>query len=123
RLLRKIYGNRHRGKATVRFIVFEHGASKSFNRHYHILMAIDGEPHDWSDFRIAMTIRTIDREFIEEHSWEKCVHVDYDWQKGNRYHRYVSRYARYGSDAINRLPASAARKREIGIGADTWFIL
>jgi hypothetical protein len=104
RLLRKIYGNRHRDKATVRFIVFEHGASKSFNRHYHVLMAIDGDPSDWSDFRIAMTIRAIDQEFVKQHSWEKPAHVDWDWQKGNRYHSYTSRFA------VNRLDSE-------------WFIL
>ena len=93
RLLREIYGNRYRGKATVWFAVFQHGVRHSFNQHYHVLMATEGEPNDWSDFRVAMAIRRIDRELVKGHRWEKPVHVDWDWQKGNRYHAYGSRFA------------------------------
>jgi hypothetical protein len=93
KLLRKIYGNRYRGKAKVRFAVFQHGHRKSFNQHYHVLMAIEGEPNDWSDFRIATAIRRIDQELVKGHRWEKPVHVDWNWQKGNRYHAYGSRFA------------------------------
>ena len=54
RLLRKIYGNRYRDKAKVRFLAFRHGVAESFNEHYHALMAIEGEPHEWSDDKIAL---------------------------------------------------------------------
>jgi hypothetical protein len=92
-LLRKIYGNRYRRKARVRFAVFQHGRRQCFDQHYHVLMAIDGEPNDWSDFRIAMTVRGIDQELVQGHKWEKLVHVDWNWRKGNRYHAYGSRFA------------------------------
>ena len=75
------------------FAVFQHGVKESFNQHYHVLMAIDGESNGWSDFRIAMTVRSIDQEFIKGHRWEKLVHVDWEWEKGNRYHSYTSRFA------------------------------
>jgi hypothetical protein len=93
KLLREIYGNRYRGRARVWFAVFQHGVRQSFDQHYHALMAIDGESNEWSDSRIAMTIRRIDHELVRGHRWEKPVHVDCDWYKGNRYHRYVSRFA------------------------------
>ena len=75
------------------FAVFQHGDRKSFDQHYHVLMAIEGEPTNWSDFRIEMTVRGIDHEFIKGHRWEKPVHVDWNWYKGNRYHAYGSRFA------------------------------
>jgi hypothetical protein len=51
KLLRRIYGNRYRDKALIRFLVFQHGSSESFNEHYHALMGFCGKQHNWSDFR------------------------------------------------------------------------
>src|SRR6476646_3606945 len=69
-----------------------HGDLKSFNQHWHVLMAIDGSRPDWDDFRVEMKTLDIDREFIRPAKSEKLVHVDREWREGNRYHSYVSRY-------------------------------
>ena len=95
-LLREIFGNRHRGKGGIQFLVFKHGDLKSFNQHWHVLMAIDGSRPDWDDFRVEMKTLDIDREFIRPAKSEKLVHVDREWREGNRYHSYVSRYAQSG---------------------------
>ena len=87
---------RLRGKGSIRFLVFKHGDLKSFNQHWHVLMAIDGSRPDWDDFRVEMKTLDIDREFIRPAKSEKLVHVDREWREGNRYHSYVSRYAQSG---------------------------
>jgi hypothetical protein len=92
RLLRKMYGNRFRDKAVARAIIFEHGASASFNRHYHALVGIEAKQVPWSDFRVRLAIAKLDSEFVRGSRSEKIVHVDSGWEKGNRYHSYVSRY-------------------------------
>ena len=96
RLLRAIFGNRHRGKGSIRFLVFKHGSLKSFDQHWHVLMAIQGNRQDWSDFRIAFKVRDIDRRLIGLAKAEKLVYVDWEWREGNRYHSYVSRYVQSG---------------------------
>jgi hypothetical protein len=95
---RRMFGNHWRGKIT--FAVFPHGSKTSGNEHFHALLGIEGD-HNWSDFRIAMTVGTIER--IRhwrrvDRPWEKMAHVDWDWKKENRYHGYVSRYANKRSD-------------------------
>ena len=50
-LLRAIFGNRHRGKGSICFLAFGHGSVKSFNQHWHVLMAMEGNRPNWSDFR------------------------------------------------------------------------
>lgn len=96
-LLRAIFGNRHRGKGSIRFLVFKHGGLNSFNQHWHVLMAIEGSRPDWSDFRVAMKVSEVDGEFIRSVKSEKLVHVDHEWRQGNRYHSYVSRYVQSGT--------------------------
>jgi hypothetical protein len=105
-LLRKIYGNRHRDKAKIHFIVFKHGSRDCFNEHFHALMWFDGQPHGWSDFRVAMTLKELDRKFIGTSKSEKPVWVDWDWTNDNRYHSYVSRF-----EQTKRGPS------------DNWFIM
>ena len=95
-LLRAIFGNRHRGKGRICFLVCKHGSLRSFNQHWHALMVIDGNRSDWGDFRVAFKIRDIDRQFIGSTKSEKLVHVDWGWREENRYHSYVSRYVQAG---------------------------
>ena len=95
-LLRAIFGNRHRRKGSIRFFVFKHGSLKSFNQHWHALMAIDGNRPDWSDFRIVFKVKDTDCQLIRSIKSEKLVHVDWEWREGNRYHSYVSRYVQSG---------------------------
>jgi hypothetical protein len=95
-LLRAIFGNRHRGKGSIRFLVFKHGSLKSFDQHWHVLMAIEGTRPDWGDFRVAFKVGDIDRLFIRSAKSEKLVFVDWEWQESNRYHSYVSRYVQSG---------------------------
>ena len=95
-LLRKMFGNHWREKGKLRFALFEHGAMKTDDAHFHAVLGIEGN-HDWSDFRIGMTIKSIEfmrhmRRGAERH-WEKMAHVDWDWKKGNKYHSYISRFA------------------------------
>jgi hypothetical protein len=98
-LLRAIFGNNFRRKgAKVKFLVFEQGSRATFNRHYHALMAIEGD-HNWSDERIAVAITEIDGNRSKKH-WEKDVYVDFDWINGNRFHSYVARYAAYDPDSV-----------------------
>ena len=90
-LLRRIYGNQYRKKKThLICLSFNHGTKKAYNEHFHALIAIDGPRHEWSDFRIMMTIRQLDllflagRDFggapsledIYKRHFEKPVHVD-----------------------------------------------
>jgi hypothetical protein len=56
RLLRMIFGNKYKHKGNVKFIVAGEGSKKSYNTHYHVLMAVEGD-HGWSGFRIKMTVR------------------------------------------------------------------
>jgi hypothetical protein len=96
-LLRAIFGNRYRGKGSIRFLVFKHGSLESFNQHWHVLMAIDGDRPDWDDLRVEMKIYNIVAQFIRSAKSEKLVHIDREWREGNRYHSYVSRYAQSGT--------------------------
>jgi hypothetical protein len=99
-LLKAIFGNNFRRKgAKIEFLVFKQGSRATFNQHYHVLMAIKGD-HAWSDEQIAEAIVEIDRNRSKEH-WEKDVHVDFDWKKGNRFHSYVARYAAYDPDSVS----------------------
>jgi hypothetical protein len=99
-LLKALFGNNFRRKgAEIKFFTFTHGSRATFNQHYHALMAIEGD-HNWSDEQIAEAIRKIDCERSKEH-WEKDVHVDFDWNKGNRFHSYVARYAAYDPDSVS----------------------
>jgi hypothetical protein len=97
-LLRAIFGNHWRDKGDIQFSVFPHGSFATGDQHFHALMHIRGN-HDWSDFRVAMTIRSIEimrhaqNKATRQKHWEKMAHVDWDWRKDNRYHGYVSRYA------------------------------
>ncbi len=100
RLLRKVFGNHWRGKGRVRFLVFQHGSIERHDQHFHVLMAIEGDPHDRTDSDIATQIEHIDR--LNRSAWdEKLVHVDCEWHKGNRYPSYSSRFLqlRGGEDA------------------------
>jgi hypothetical protein len=88
-LLRAIFGNNFRGKGNIRFLAFIQGAAPNGNQHFHVLMAIEGK-HDWSDKKIAEYIEKIDMD-RKRQSWEKEVYADWDWKKGNNFHRYVAR--------------------------------
>ena len=88
RLLRRIFGNHWRDKAKLTFLVCQQGSRKSFNVHFHVLVGIEGE-HDWTDQRIAEEIARVDSEIAFK--GEKPIHIDYDWEKSNRYHWYVTR--------------------------------
>lgn len=98
---RKMFGNHWRNKAKIKFVLFQHGSTATDDGHYHALLGIEGD-HDWSDFRIAMTIQSIERmrhwrRGADRH-WEKPAHVDWNWEKSNRYHGYVSRFANIRPD-------------------------
>jgi hypothetical protein len=98
RLLRKTFGNHFRQKkASVDFCVFKHGSKLCFDEHFHALMGIQGN-HDWSDAQIAEAIQSIDLDRPHSKRWEKPLHVDYDWEDGNQFHSYVSRFVQNGSD-------------------------
>jgi len=98
-LLKEMFGNNFRRKgAKIRFLVFKQGDYKTFNQHFHVLMAIEGN-HNWSAQSIAAWIMTIDAQRTEK-SWDKIVHVDWDWKKGNRFHSYVSREATSNPDTL-----------------------
>jgi hypothetical protein len=98
-LLKAMFGNNFRRRgAEIKFFVFEQGSRATFNRHYHALMAIEGD-HNWSDEQIAKAITEIDCDRSKKH-WEKDVHVDFDWKNGNRFHSYVARYAAYDPDSF-----------------------
>jgi hypothetical protein len=100
RLLKAMFGNNFRRKgAEIKFLVFEQGSPATFDRHFHALMAIEGD-HNWSDEQIAKAITEIDRNRSKRH-WEKDVHVDFDWIKGNRFHSYVAREAAYDPDSVS----------------------
>jgi hypothetical protein len=99
-LLKAMFGNNFRRKgAEIKFFTFKQGSHATFNQHYHALMAIEGG-HDWSDEQIARAINEIDHSRSKIH-WEKDVHVDFDWIKGNRFHSYVARYAAYDPDSVS----------------------
>lgn len=103
-LLRTIYGNRFRNKAKLRFVVFRHGSSKSFDEHYHALMGFEGEPPHWSDDLIKLRIEATDWTMTNDYT--KLVHVDIVSKDGNRYHSYVSQFEQQGRS-----------------GSDNWFFL
>jgi hypothetical protein len=60
RLLRAIWGNHWQGKGQIMYLVFRQGRKKSYNVHYHALMAIVGK-HDWSDEAVEMAIQSIEK--------------------------------------------------------------
>ena len=95
-LLRKMFGNRWRQKAKATFVVFQHGSRATGDAHFHAVLGIDGA-HDWSDFRIGLTIKSIElmqhMRMARVRPWEKMAHVDWNWAKGNQYHSYISRFA------------------------------
>lgn len=97
KLLRKIFGNHWRGNGYIHFLVFKHGSEKSFNAHYHALMGITGD-HHWSDFHVQQAAYGIDATRPDKNRNEKPLHIDCDWEKGNRMHSYVSRDVQNGSD-------------------------
>ena len=90
KLLREMYGNQYREKAKIQCLAVQHGSLDSANRHFHVLVGIVSDEIPWSDFRIRTAIEKYDRKICCP--WEKPVHVDYDWELGNRYHSYVTRY-------------------------------
>ena len=82
------------GKIT--FLAFKQGSRERGNQHFHVLMATEGK-HNWSDFRIAMKIQTIER-LRSKKPGEKDAHVDLNWwKKDNAFMRYVSREATSGA--------------------------
>ena len=89
RLLRAIWGNHWQGKGQIMYLVFRQGRKKSYNVHYHALMAIVGK-HDWSDEAVEIAIQAIEKNRTKE-SWEKEAKVDCRWRKGNAMHSYCSR--------------------------------
>ena len=98
-LLKAMFGNNFRRRdAEIKFLVFEQGSRATFDQHCHALMVIEGD-HNWSDEQIAKAIAEIDRNRSKRH-WEKDVYVDFDWKNGNRFHRYVARYAAYDPDSF-----------------------
>jgi hypothetical protein len=98
RLLKAMFGNNFRKRAKIKFLPFRQGSREGFNQHFHALMAIEGD-HDWSDQQIAEAICEIDRKRSKRH-WEKDVHVDWNWIKGNRFHSYVAREAAFNADSF-----------------------
>ncbi len=96
-LLKAVFGNSWRRKgAAINFFLFEQGSRERGNQHFHVLMRIKGE-HNWSDFRIAMKIQSIEL-WRKRKPWEKPAHVDWDWKKGNAFMAYVSRETAGGAD-------------------------
>jgi hypothetical protein len=96
-LLKAMFGNSWRRKGgKIAFLVFKQGSRERENQHFHVLMAIEGK-HNWSDFRIAMKIRSIEL-WRPRKRWEKPAHVDWDWKKGNVFMAYVSRETPRGTD-------------------------
>ena len=94
-----MFGNNFRRKnAKIDFLVFGQGSRLRFNRHYHALMAIEGD-HNWSDQQIAQAISEIERNRLKRH-WEKDIHVDFDWKNGNRFQSYVARDAAFNADSV-----------------------
>jgi hypothetical protein len=89
RLLRGVFGNRWRQKkARVCFLGFRQGSMECGTQHWHVLLGIEGE-HNWSDGDIASKIEQIDR-VRPKKRWEKPLHMDWNWQWGNAFHRYVT---------------------------------
>ena len=98
RLLKAIFGNNYRRKgAEIHFMQFTQGSRDKGNQHFHVLMGIEGN-HDWSDQKIADTINEIERN-RPKRTWEKAAHVDWDWEKGNAFHRYVAREMKLNTDS------------------------
>ena len=99
RLLKEMFGNNFRRKgAEIIFLMFKQGSRESFNQHFHALMSVRGD-HNWPDDEIAEAILEIDRNRSRRH-WEKDVHVDFDWQNGNRFHSYVAREVTFDPDSL-----------------------
>ena len=63
-LLRAMFGNSWKRKGgKITFLAFKQGSRERGNQHFHVLMATEGK-HNWSDFRIAMKIQTIERKAV-----------------------------------------------------------
>ena len=98
RLLKAIFGNNSRRKGRVYFLPFKQGSRESGTQHFHALMGIEGS-HAWSDGKIAERIERIESE-RKRAGWEKPAHVDWNWRKGNDFHKYVAREAALQPDSF-----------------------
>ena len=98
RLLKAIFGNNCRRKGRVYFLVFKQGSTELGNQHFHALMGIEGS-HDWSDGKIAESVERIESE-RKRAGWEKPAHLDWNWRKGNDFHKYVAREAALQPDSF-----------------------
>ena len=58
RLLRSMFGNNWRNKSHINLLGFGQGSTESFNRHWHVLAAIEGQ-HQWDDTAIGKKIEEI----------------------------------------------------------------
>jgi hypothetical protein len=67
----------------------------------HALMGIEGS-HDWSDGKIAECVERIESE-RKRAGWEKPAHLDWNWRKGNDFHKYVAREAALQPDSFEFL--------------------
>lgn len=99
KLLRAMFGNNFRRQgAKIQFCMFKQGSLQIGNQHFHTLMGIEG-CHDWTDLEIAEAIEKIDLGRGNRKRCEKPVHVDFEWQKGNRFHRYSAREMSHDADS------------------------
>jgi hypothetical protein len=99
RLLRAMFGNNFaRKRAAIKFMVFRQGSWESGNQHWHALMAVEGD-HDWSDAKIAIAIEGIEGSRSKKR-WEKDAYVDCEWNRGNRFHRYLAREVKHDADSV-----------------------
>ena len=98
RLLKAIFGNNCRRKGRVYFLVFKQGSTEIGTQHFHALMGIEGS-HDWSDGKIAECVERIESE-RKRAGWEKPAHLDWNWRKGNDFHKYVAREAALQPDSF-----------------------
>jgi hypothetical protein len=98
RLLKAMFGNNSGRKGKIHFLVFKQGSTEIGTQHFHALMGIEGL-HDWSDGKIAEHIERSESE-RKRGGWEKPAHVDWNWGKGNDFHKYVSREAALQPDSF-----------------------
>ena len=99
KLLRAMFVNNFRRKgAKIHFCAFKQGSWQTCNQHFHTLMGIEG-CHDWADLEIAEAIEKIDLGRRNRKRWEKPVHVDCEWHKGNNFHRYSAREMTHDADS------------------------
>lgn len=88
-LLKAMFGNNWRRKASADFIAFRGGSKELLNQHWHVLMSVRGT-HDWSNEKIAKQISQIENRRPRER-WEKVAHVACNWKNDNRFHSYCAR--------------------------------